>query len=76
MGSLFNFAALLIFAILMYRSAIFPRATAAWGLTGAVFMAIPSNFGMIGLVFATASLLPWSVFAVLVARRLFALAAE
>lgn len=68
-----NFAALLIFGILIYRSTVFSRATAVWGLVAAVLMAVPSNVGTIGLAFALASLLPWSVFAVLTARRLLAL---
>lgn len=73
---LFNLMTLLILALLMYRSAIFTKATAAWGLLAAALMAIPSNFGTIGVVFALASLLPWAVFAVLVAGRLRQLAAE
>ncbi|MEV8222790.1 hypothetical protein AB0P16_10035 [Dietzia maris] len=68
-----NFAALLIFGILIYRSTVFSRATAVWGLAAAVLMAVPSNVGAVGLAFALASLLPWSVFAVLTARRLLAL---
>lgn len=68
-----NFAALLIFGILIYRSTVFSRATAVWGLAAAVLMAVPSNVGTVGLAFALASLLPWSVFAVLSARRLLAL---
>jgi hypothetical protein len=68
-----NFAALLIFGILIYRSTVFSRATAVWGLAAAVLMAVPSNVGTVGLAFALASLLPWSVFAVLTARRLLAL---
>ncbi|WP_206474980.1 DUF4386 family protein [Dietzia sp. KRD202] len=68
-----NFAALLIFGILIYRSTVFSRATAVWGLAAAVLMAVPSNVGTIGLAFALASLIPWSVFAVLSARRLLAL---
>lgn len=71
----FNLATLLIFAMLMLRSTAFTRATAMWGLVAAVLMAVPSNFGTVGLVFALASLLPWAVFAVLVARRLFDLSA-
>ncbi|QCU78605.1 hypothetical protein E7744_10905 [Citricoccus sp. SGAir0253] len=35
---------------------------------------MPSNAGVVGLVFALASLLPWSVFAVLAGRRLLVLA--
>ena len=68
-----NFAALLIFGILIYRGTVFTRATAVWGLAAAVLMAVPSNVGTVGLAFALASLLPWSVFAVLTARRLLAL---
>lgn len=70
----FNLVTLLILALLMYRSAVFTRATAIWGLVAAALMAVPSNFGIIGLVLAMASLLPWAVFAVLVARQLLALA--
>ncbi|MCT1432269.1 hypothetical protein [Dietzia maris] len=68
-----NFAALAIFGILIYRSTVFSRATAVWGLAAAVLMAVPSNIGTVGLAFALASLLPWSVFAALSARRLLAL---
>ncbi|GAA1053640.1 DUF4386 family protein [Dietzia natronolimnaea] len=73
---LLNFATLLIFGILIYRSTVFGRATAVWGLAAAAFMAVPSNVGTVGLVFALTSLLPWSVFAVLTARRLLALCRE
>jgi Domain of unknown function (DUF4386) len=72
---LFNLVTLLVLAVLMYRSQVFSRPTAVWGLVAAALMAVPSNFGKVGLVFALASLVPWAVFAVLVARRLFALAA-
>jgi hypothetical protein len=73
---LFNLVTLLILAVLMYRSEVFTKATAVWGLVAATLMAVPSNFGTVGVVFAMASLVPWAVFAVLVARRLFALAAS
>jgi hypothetical protein len=72
---MFNLVTLLVLAVLMYRSQVFSRPTAVWGLVAAALMAVPSNFGKVGLVFALASLVPWAVFAVLVARRLFALAA-
>lgn len=72
---LLNLGALLILTVLMYRSTVFSRATAVWGLVAAGLMAVPSNVGTLGLVLALASLLPWSVFAVLVARRLLALSA-
>ncbi len=72
----FNFASLLVFALLMHRSRVFSRATAWWGLVAAALMAVPSNVGVVGLVLAMASLAPWSVFAVLVGRRLLALLRE
>ena len=70
----FNLVTLLVLAVLMYRSSAFSRATAVWGLVAAALMAVPSNFGTVGLVLAMASLAPWAVFAVLVARRLLELA--
>ena len=70
---LFNLVTLAVFAVLMLRSTVFTRATAGWGLVAAVLMAVPSNAGAVGLVFALASLVPWSVFAVLVWRRLLQL---
>ena len=70
---LFNLVTLLV-VVLMYRSEVFTKATAVWGLVAATLMAVPSNLGTVGVVFAMASFVPWAVFAVLVARRLFALA--
>jgi hypothetical protein len=72
---MFNLVTLLALAVLMYRSKVFSRPTAVWGLVAAALMAVPSNFGTVGLDFALASLVPSAVFALLVARRLFALAA-
>src|SRR5215204_6654191 len=72
---MFNLVTLLIMAVLMYRSQVFSRPTAVRGLVAAALMAVPSNFGTVGLLFALASLVPWAVFALLVARRLLALAA-
>ncbi len=71
----FNLVTLLVLAVLMYRSSVFSRATAVWGLVAAVLMAVPSNFGTVGLVFAIASLAPWAVFAVLAGVRMLHLAA-
>ena len=70
----FGFATLLILTVLMLRSSIFTRATAVWGLASAVLMAVPANFGQVGMAFAMVSLVPWSVFALLVWRRLLHLA--
>ena len=62
--------ALLIIAMVMLQSGVFGRRTAYWGLLAGVLMSIPSTAGTIGLVVALASLLPWAVFSVLIARRL------
>lgn len=70
----FTFAALAVLSVLMLRSSIFSRATAVWGLVSAALMTVPTNFGPVGMVFAIASLVPFSVFAVLVGHRLLQLA--
>lgn len=70
----FNAAALLILAVVMLRSNVFGRGAAYWGLASGILMTVPSTAGMLGMVFALASLAPWMVFCVLVARSLFQLA--
>lgn len=40
-------------------------------MAAGVRMIIPSTAGTIGMIFALASLVPWALFSVLVARRLF-----
>jgi len=64
-----NAAALLILAFVMRRSPVFSRATAAWGLAAGILMIIPSSAGMVGMIFALASLAPWAVFLVLITIR-------
>jgi hypothetical protein len=71
---IFNAVALLVFAIVMLRTEIFSNTTAYAGFLAAALMAIPSTAGVIGMIFAFASLIPWALFSVLVARRLFQLA--
>ena len=64
---------LLVIAAVMLRSHIFSRATAYSGLIAGALMVVPSSAGTLGMYMALASLLPWLVFSVLVARRLFQL---
>ena len=64
-----NGIALLLISIVMLKSEIFSKASAYWGLAAAIFMSIPSTAGTIGLIFALVSLIPWTVFCILVARR-------
>lgn len=66
---------LFVFFWLLRRSADFPPSTASWALASGVLMLVPSSFGTVGLVFALASLVPWSVLCVVGGRRLLRLAA-
>lgn len=66
---------LFVFFWLLRRSADFPPSTARWALASGVLMLVPSSFGTVGLVFALASLVPWSVLCVVGGRRLLRLAA-
>ncbi len=68
-----NAVALLIISAVMLRSPVFSRATAYAGLVAGILMTVPSTAGTIGLVFALASLAPWALFSVLIARRFFQL---
>ncbi len=72
----FNAVGLLIMAVVMLRSDIFSKGTAYWGIAAGGLMIIPSSAGMIGMAFALASLVPWMVFAILIARRFFQLGRE
>ncbi|MBN1372766.1 MAG: hypothetical protein JW987_12570 [Anaerolineaceae bacterium] len=66
-----NAAALLIFAVVMLRSKVFSTATGGVGLAAGILMLVPSTAGTLGLIFSLASLVPWAIFSVMVARRLF-----
>jgi hypothetical protein len=68
-----NAIALLIIATVMLQSDIFSKPTASWGIAAGVLMVIPSTAGTIGIAFALASLIPWSVFCVLITKRFFQL---
>jgi len=67
---IFNAITLLIISVTMYRSADFRKSCATWGLTAGIFMTIPSTAGTLGLVFSLISLIPWTVFSILIGRRL------
>ena len=71
-----NAITLLIISRVMFQDDTFTRATAFWGLISGVFMIIPSTAGQIGLIFSLLSLIPWTVFSVMVAKRLFILARQ
>lgn len=69
-----NAIALLIFSIVMLRSNIFSKANAYLGIAAGILMIIPSTAGTIGIYFSLFSLVPWFVWLILFARRLFQLA--
>lgn len=69
----FNAATLLIFSVLIQRSPLFTKTIAALGLASGILMIIPSTAGTIGLFLSLASLLPWIIFLILIAPRLFRL---
>jgi hypothetical protein len=71
-----NALALIIISAVMYRSDIFSRATSVWGLAAGMLMLIPSTAGTLGLIFSIVSLIPWTVFSVLIARRLLRIGRE
>lgn len=64
---------LLILAWLLRRTTAFPRSVSWWALAAGILMLVPSPFGIVGMVFALVSLLPWSVFCVAVGIRLLRL---
>lgn len=68
-----NAITLLLISKVMFQDKTFSRSTAIWGLVSGFFMIIPSSAGQLGLVFSLLSLIPWIVFSILVARRLFTL---
>lgn len=66
-----NAAFLLIVSPVMLRSSVFSKGSAYAGMLSGVLMLVPSTVETIGPIFALASLVPWTIFSVLVARRLF-----
>lgn len=65
---------LLIWAWLLRRTTTFRPSSTWWALTAGVLMLVPSSFGTVGMIFAIASLVPWSVFCVVVGVRMLQLA--
>jgi hypothetical protein len=72
----FNAIALLIISRVMFQDKTFGKSTAIWGLISGILMLIPTTAGTIGLTFGIASLIPWTVFSILIAKRLFKLSSK
>ena len=67
--------ALLLFTYAMFQSNIFSKANAYVGLLAGIFMLVPPirALGKIGVGFSILSLLPWTVWLILFAKRLLQL---
>lgn len=74
-GYVLGGVAMLIIAVVMLRSAVFGRVTSYTGLLVGALMLIPATAGSVGLVLSLVSLAPAAVWDILIARRLFQLAA-
>ncbi|HEU5345661.1 MAG TPA: DUF4386 family protein [Ktedonobacterales bacterium] len=74
-GYVLGGVAMLIIAVVMLRSAVFSRPTAYIGLLTGALMLIPATAGTVGLVLSLVSLAPALIWDILIARRLFQLAA-
>jgi uncharacterized protein DUF4386 len=74
-GYLLGGIAILITAAVMLRSGIFSKFIAYTGLVMGVLMLVPASAGTVGLLLSLASLAPTVIWLILVARRLFQLAA-
>lgn len=75
-GYVLGGVAMLIIAVVMLRSAVFGRLTGYIGLLTGALMLIPATAGTVGLVLSLISLAPALVWDILIARRLFQLAAS
>ncbi len=69
-----NAVALLLFSWVMLRSSVFSKANAYLGLAAGFLMSIPSTAGLIGVLFAMLSLVPWFAWLMLFSRQIFRLA--
>ena len=65
--------ATLIISVVMLRSAIFSKVTAYVGIVTGVLMLVPSTAGTIGPYLGLMSLVPFAIWCILIARRLFRL---
>lgn len=65
----------MLVALAMLRTDVFSRVTAVVGLTQGAMMLVPVTFGMVGLLLALGSLVPFVIWFVLIAVRLFRLSA-
>ncbi len=61
-----NGIALILFFLAMIRNTNFRKSTSYIGLTAGLLMTVPATAGVIGMTMALLSLIPWSIFSILV----------
>jgi len=66
-----NGVALILFFLAMTRNTNFRKKTAYFGLTSGFLMTIPATAGKIGMTMALLSLIPWSIFSILVVKDFY-----
>ncbi|MDD3656906.1 MAG: DUF4386 family protein [Atribacterota bacterium] len=64
-----NAVVLIIVASVMLQSPVYGKKIAITGLISGLLMLIPSTAGNIGLIFSMASLIPWLIFAIMIAIK-------
>ena len=64
----FNGIALILFFLAMIKDNSFRKLTASFGLTSGILMIVPATAGIVGMVMSLLSLIPWSIFSVLVIK--------
>lgn len=69
-----NTVVLFVYFFTMRIAGIFGKAIPLLSLVAGILMVIPSSAGNIGLVFSLASLVPWAIWLILIARRLLSFA--
>lgn len=65
-----NTIVLFVYFFVMRVSKLYGKAIERLSLAAGILMVIPSSAGMLGMIFSLASLVPWAVWLILVARRL------
>jgi hypothetical protein len=66
----------MLVSFVMLRSGVFSRTTAVAGILQGAMMLVPVTFGMVGLLFAVGSLIPFAVWFTLVGLRLLRMAKD
>jgi len=71
-----NAITLLILSFVMLKCDTFSKTTAYIGALTGILMIIPTTAGIIGLSFGIASLIPWTIFSILIAKIFFKLSRD